>query len=457
MSLELQGSESFSILEILFGSYRQTLTIRVLHFNLPINPMPKLKNKPPKYAKLKNYAVVYLNGKIHYLGLYGSEESKVAYARLVAESRVSPALLLPKEGASVTISELAVAFLDHINTSLKPTSYNHYRTIVGDFLLKLYGGDIPVDDFKPSSLKLVRSEMIQSRRFCRRLINVYTRHIISIFTWGVEEELVQPNTVLALKAVKLLAMGHAGTFDNAEREPVTDELIRRTLPFMPVTLAAMVKLQRLTGCRPSEIFNMRVGEIDRTTDPNLWLYQRPQHKTENKTKRKKVIPLGKIEQELISPYLVGKKPEQAVFSPRTAQEERNAEKRAIRKTKVTPSQAVRDAARTATNFSRYREFYDKNSYRQAVEYAIIKANKNLPEGEQIPHWTPYQIRHTAATAMELEAGLDEAQALLDHSSADTTKRYTHGRLEKLKELARNRQNPFEDSTEKRESAVQKAS
>jgi len=45
--------------------------------------------------------------------------------------------------------------------------------------------------------------------------------------------------------------------------------------------------------------------------------------------------------------------------------------------------------------------------------------------------------------MELETGLEESQTLLDHSSANITKRYAHGRLEKLKELARNRQNPFE--------------
>jgi integrase len=61
------------------------------------------------------------------------------------------------------------------------------------------------------------------------------------------------------------------------------------------------------------------------------------------------------------------------------------------------------------------------------------------------------MRHTAATVMEETSGLDDAQALLDHSSANTTRRYAHGRLEKLKALARNRRNPFEDSTEKSES------
>jgi integrase len=41
----------------------------------------------------------------------------------------------------------------------------------------------------------------------------------------------------------------------------------------------------------------------------------------------------------------------------------------------------------------------------------------LPEDEQISHWTPYQLRHAAATAMEDESGLDESQVLLDSSSS----------------------------------------
>ena len=86
--------------------------------------------------------------------------------------------------------------------------------------------------------------------------------------------------------------------------------------------------------------------------------------------------------------------------------------------------------------------YNKDSYRQAVEYAIQKGNKTLPDDEKIPHWTPYQLRHAASSAMEVEVGFDESQALLDHTTPNTTARYNHRRLEKQKELARNRRNPF---------------
>ena len=300
--------------------------------------------------------------------------------------------------------------------------YGHYRNAFS-VLFKLYGDDIPADDFKPKNIKLYRQELINSKRFCRKTVNDYVRRVVFMFAWGAGEELLEHSTVAALKAVKSLQEGHPGTFDHPERKNVSDDVIKRTLPFLPPILVAMVMLQRLTGMRPSEVFNMRVGDIDRTTEPDLWLYRIPTHKTEKKTGRKKIIPLGEIEQKYLAPYLEGKKPEQAVFSPGEAMAERRAISQANRKTKKTPSQITRDAERENNPKRQYNEFYNKNSYNHAIQLAINKANKVLPEDEKIPRWTPYQLRHAAATAMEDEGGLDDAQALLDHSSAQTTKRY----------------------------------
>ena len=62
--------------------------------------------------------------------------------------------------------------------------------------------------------------MIQSRRFCRRVVNSYTRRIVAMFAWGVEHDLVLETTWRALKVVKALPKGHHGTFDKEERQPV---------------------------------------------------------------------------------------------------------------------------------------------------------------------------------------------------------------------------------------------
>jgi integrase len=160
-----------------------------------------------------------------------------------------------------------------------------------------------------------------------------------------------------------------------------------------------------------------------------------------------MIPLGKPEQELLAPYLVGKKLEQSVFNPNTAMAERNTEKRANRKTKITLSQAARDKARAAKP-SRYSEFYNRDSYHQAIEYAIQKGNRQLPEGEKIPHWYPYLLRNAGVTAIELEHGLDASQAQAGHTSADMTKRYSRAQLKQREKLARNRVNPFDKDEKK---------
>jgi hypothetical protein len=135
--------------------------------------MTKL-NRPPKYSKLNRYAVVYQDGKPHYLGIHGSQESNVAYARFLAELQTSPAFPPRKEDKHFTVRELAAAFLDHAEVNIHPTDYGHFRMIVLDFLDKLYGDNTPIEDLTPRCLKLVRDAMIQSRRFCRGVINSHT-------------------------------------------------------------------------------------------------------------------------------------------------------------------------------------------------------------------------------------------------------------------------------------------
>jgi integrase len=355
----------------------------------------------------------------------------------------NPTLLLrDSKTGDVLVSELATSFLAAIENQTDYTDLSHFKRVVG-FLVDIYG-ELSVNEFSPKKLKAVRSQMVNVGTLCRRMVNSYTARIIRIFAWGVEEELAKTD-VKALREVKNLRKKERGTRDNSPREDVPIDVVERTLPFMSPTIATMVQLQWLTGMRPSEICRMTAGDIDKTRKPGLWHYVPESHKTEEHI-GKKAIPLSKDEQELITPYLMGKKPSDAVFSPRTTMQEWKTEWRDNRKTKITPSQAIRNRERAENPTYRVGEFYDSHAYRKAVEYAIIKGNKVLPEGQQIPHWTPYQLRHSAATVIELEHGLDEAQAQLGHTSADMTKRYSKAQLIQREKLALNRRNPFAKKT-----------
>jgi integrase len=341
------------------------------------------------------------------------------------------------EGGAL-VSELADAFLKHAESEsrLGKDAIVMFKQSIG-YLVDVYGG-LAVGEFSPKKLKVCRDQMVKAGTLCRNQINRYTGYIKRIFAWGVEEEIVQSTVLHALQAVKDLKEGEQGTFDHPPRQDVPDWVIAATLPFLSPTVAAMVQVQRKTGCRPSEIFNMRVGDIDRSRSNGLWYYS-PRHKTEQHI-GEKPIPLGKPEQELIAPYLVGKKPTEAVFSPRTAMKERAAQARADRKSKRTPSQLARDAQRAENTASKVGEFYGRHAYRRAVKYAIAKGNRH---GQNIPDWTPYSLRNAAATAIELEHGLDESQAQLGHRSADMTRRYSAAQLKQREKLALCRVNPFE--------------
>jgi integrase len=110
---------------------------------------------------------------------------------------------------------------------------------------------------------------------------------------------------------------------------------------------------------------------------------------------------------------------------------------------VTPSQRERDRQRAEKPSANIGEFYDRNSYRQAVGYAIHHANK---AGHKILKWSPYQLRHAQATDLEKREGLDKAQAVLRHTTANTTKRYAHAMLAIAEDVAQKRVNPFADDS-----------
>jgi integrase len=159
--------------------------------------------------------------------------------------------------------------------------------------------------------------------------------------------------------------------------------------------------------------DIAVGDIEQGQDPNLWYYTLERHKTQ-KHIGKKIIPLGALEQKLIAPYLEDKTADQAIFSPRQAMEERGVQ-------------------------NEVGDFYDKDSYRRAIVYAIKKGNKS---GRAIPHWTPYQLRHATATELteRIALGREVAREKLGHTKVEMTKRYTQGaELTIAEELARKRQ------------------
>jgi integrase len=63
----------------------------------------------------------------------------------------------------------------------------------------------------------------------------------------------------------------------------------------------------------------------------------------------------------------------------------------------------------------YGRAFKVHGYRTAIGRACERLG--------IPNWSPNQLRHTAATAIRREAGIETARTVLGHSSVDVTEIY----------------------------------
>jgi integrase len=384
-------------------------------------------------------AFVRINGKRVYLGKFGTPEANQNYARCVAEWAVTctaPGQPPPNIG-TITVDSLTIAFLDHVQQN-DHSHYHSFRSAV-KILLQLYSG-ITADSFTPKCLTAVQHQFTRQvdkngKRYSRQYCNTLTNNIRSMFRWGVSQELVSPMTADALKYVQPLRQGRTTAPESKPREDVPDDVVEATLPHLLPTVSAMVQVQRLATMRPNEVCRMRVGDIDMTGA--IWLYRPVNHKGTWRGHGRE-IALGKPEQAILLPYLEGKSPDSAVFSPRTAMLEKQEKDAKRRKSKVPPNQKRR-AERIKENPKRKnREHYDSKPYALSIKRAVIIANKSLPEGQKIPHWTPYQLRHAAITEITLRHGLDAARAVAGQRTINVTQHYNHADRTKAIEMAKTR-------------------
>jgi site-specific recombinase XerC len=58
------------------------------------------------------------------------------------------------------------------------------------------------------------------------------------------------------------------------------------------------------------------------------------------------------------------------------------------------------------------------------------------EPQPLPHWSPNQLRHSAATEIGRQFGLEAAQVVLGHSRADVTQVYAERDFARAKEIMR---------------------
>ena len=241
-----------------------------------------------------------------------------------------------------------------------------------------------------------------------------------MFKWAVSVELIPPSVYEAVRTVPGLRRSQGGVREAEPVEPAPEEHVQATLPFLPSPVRAMVELQRLTGCRPGEVMVMRA--IDLTMTGPTWIYRPARHKNQHRG-LDRIIFLGPQAQEVVRPFLTTNL-EAYLFSPRAYVEVLHRRRRESRKTKRTPSELNR--RRKAKPRRMPAERYNRRSYRVAIVRACQKAG--------VPEWSPLQLRHTAATAIRAQYGVEAAKVILGHTKIETTQIYAERDLAKAQEI-----------------------
>jgi integrase len=331
-----------------------------------------------------------------YLGEYNTRESRVAYARFIAklgsqtsvdsqEATQKPAPDFPALSTSLLIGELALRFYEHAKIYYrrggKPTGE---ATTIRACLRPLVNrfGHEPASDFGAKKLKLVREDMI-ALGWVRYTVNKAVSINKRFFRWCAEEEFIPAEVAGAVCMVKAPEKDRSHAKEKEPVGPVADEIVEATLPHVSDVVGAMIRVMRLTGMRPGEVLAMTKSEID-TSDPECWVFRPRAHKTAHRGKDRHVM-IGPQCQAVLVPWIL-KAPTGRIFKIR------------------------------------------RDSVRLAINRACLRAG--------VPHWHPNQIRHLVATEIRAKHGLEAAQVILGHATADITQTYAELYMSQAGEIIR---------------------
>ena len=238
-----------------------------------------MTRKVPSYRlhKTSGRAVCTINGKDHYLGRFGSRESKAAYRCLIQEwEATGKSSSYGATKPSVTLAMLMLDYVEHCEKHYPQAGNSETKqTQIALRYLADYQ-DCHASEFGPLRLKAVREAMIVTpnkktgKPVTRQYVNRMIDRICRMFRWGAENELVNIEVYRALANVRGLQAGRTAAPEAEPISAVDDVIVEKTLPHCSPIVADMIRLQRLTGMRPAEVCCLTPAMIDRSG--HVWVF-----------------------------------------------------------------------------------------------------------------------------------------------------------------------------------------
>jgi len=352
--------------------------------------------RKPKYEyslhRPTGQAYVRVRGRIHYLGKYGTHESRVRHRNIVA------AAMAQQEAADLmrplSVGELCERFVLAMREEHGARSWWEERARAVAMLVCAKYAGLEATAFGGKALQDIQQTLLAEGRLTRYGINRSKQHIVAMFKWAVAQELVPPSAWHALQAVRAVRRGKGR--DNPPRVPADTVAVDAVVAYLTANghagAARCIRFMRATGCRPGEAFAATPADF-RLSDA-LPTYTVRDHKCAHRG-MDRVIPLNAA----------------AVAAVRESLAER-----------------AQTHAPLFTN--RAGNGWEKSVMRNMVRRACIAL--------QIEPWTPYQLRHLAATEAVNRTGNEAAvAAMLGHAPDSTVvRRYSVNRLQLAAQAAK---------------------
>jgi integrase len=281
-------------------------------------------------------------------------------------------------------------------------------------------GHLPAASFGLGEMEDVRLGLLGRKPpLARGYINALMSAVKQVVAWLHAHKLVSAAVLADARALKALGPGDGGR-ETGPVPPVEEWVVEATLPHLSPTVAAMVRVQRLTGARPGELCAMRPKDVSRAPaervvvpgtgrsvsaqavgDRLVWLYCPGAHKNLRRGKPR-VIAVGPEAQAVLGPLLERRASGEFVFRPADALSPARCEALGVR------------------------DYYTVRSFRTAIRRAVARANRLRQEAAAkgaggpvvlLPPWHPHQLRHAAAEEIADVLDADAAGAALGHSAS----------------------------------------
>lgn len=298
---------------------------------------------------------------------------------LRARLEAAVAMDAPPEPDRVTIEAVATLYLTHAEKRYNARHGRKELATIRNALepLRTLYGDLHPSELTAVHLRAVRQYFISELDNCRSTMQAKMERVRRFWQWASDLDWFN----WTLPTIGKVPFGHVRQPERIQ--PVDLAVYEATLPFVSPIAGVMLRLIRWTGMRPGEACDLHSADLDRASAP--WRYRPVLHKTKHLDKTREVF-IGPRAQLLLAPHV---KPGRFFFT---------------RRGKPYTSQLLYNAVHHATH------------------------------AHGLPAWHPNQLRHSAATLIRQELGLESAQAVLGHARLETTQIYS-ARLSSLAQAA----------------------